>query len=116
MGHVFAGQEQLDLLDAFAEGGYRLISRAAEAANLVRQEGTREAEVEATAADRIKHADFAGELQGVIKDRQHRTRPQPRPARTLSCGGEKQHWVGTVPAIVMKIMLYNADVRVPEHF
>ena len=54
MGHVFAGQEQLDLLDAFAEAGYRLISRAAEAAKLVRQEGAREADVEATAADRIK--------------------------------------------------------------
>ena len=82
----------------------------------MRQEGAREADVEATAADRIKHADFAGELQRVIKDRQHRTRHQPRPARTLSCGGEKQHWVGTVPAIVMKIMLDNADVREPEHF
>ena len=35
MGHVFAGQEQLDLLDAFAEAGYRLISRAAEAAKLL---------------------------------------------------------------------------------
>jgi len=58
--------------------------------------------------------DFAGELQRMVEDRQHGTRHQPRPARALRRGGEKQHRVGAVPAIVMKIMLDNADVREPE--
>src|SRR5205085_2018015 len=87
-----------------------------EAAKLVRQESAREADIEAPAADRVEHADFAGELQRVIEDRQYRTRHQPRPPRALSGGGEKQHRVGAVPAIVMKVMLDDADMRKPEYF
>jgi len=37
-----------------------------------------------------------------------------RAACALSSGREKQHRVGAVPAIVMKIMLDDADVREPE--
>ena len=114
MGHVLAAQQQLDLLDTLAEAGHRPLRRAAEAAKLVRQKGAREADIEATAADRIEHADFAGELERVIEDRQHRTRHQVRAACALSSGREKQHRVGAVPAIVMKIMLDDADVGKPE--
>jgi hypothetical protein len=114
MGHALAGQQQIDLFDALAKAGHRLVRRAAEPAKLVRQKGTREPDIEAAIADRVQHADFAGELQRMVEDRQHRTRHQPRPARALSRGGEKQHWVGAVPAVVMKIMLDDADVGEPE--
>ena len=114
MGHALAGQQQLDLFDALAKAGHRIVRRAAEPAKLVRQKGTREPDIEAAVADRVQHADFAGELQRMVEDRQHRTRHQPRPARALSRGGEKQHWVGAVPAVVMKIMLDDADVGEPE--
>jgi len=40
----------------------------------VRQEGAREADIEAAAANRVQHADFAGELQRMVEDRQHRAR------------------------------------------
>ena len=114
MGDVLSRQQELDLLDPLAEAGHRLVRGAAEPAELVRQEGAREADIEATATDRIQHADLAGELQRVVEDRQHSTRNQPRVAGALSGGSEEQHRVGAVPAVVMKIMLDNADVREPE--
>jgi hypothetical protein len=114
MADVLLRQQQLDLFDTLAEAGDRFIRRAAEAAKLVRQKGAGEPDIEAPAADRIQHPDFTGELQRMIEDRQHRTCHQPRPTRALSRSGEKQHRVGAVPVIVMKIMLDDADVREPE--
>ena len=114
MGHVLPGQQQLNLLEALAKARHRFIRRAAEAAKLVRQKGAGKADIEASVTDCIQHADFTGELQRVVKDRQYRSGHQPRPVRALGGSGEEQHRVWAVPAIIMKIMLDDADVREPE--
>src|SRR5215471_4301957 len=50
----------------------------------------------------------------MVEHRQHRARHQPRAARALGGGGEEEHRVGAIAAIVMKIMLDDADVRKSE--
>src|SRR5215813_6891868 len=114
MGHVLAGQQQLDLFKTFGETGNRFVRRPAEATKLVWQKGTRKPDIEAPAADRVQHADFTGEFQRMVKDRQHCTGHQPRVMRTLRGSGQEQHRVWAVPAVGMKIMLDDADVREPE--
>ena len=44
VGRLLGGQQKRDLLDPFAEAGMRFVLRDAEAAELVRQEGAREAD------------------------------------------------------------------------
>ena len=91
-----------------------MIWRPAKAAKLVRQKSAGKTDIETPAADRVQHADLTGELERMVKDRQYGTRHQARAPRALRGGGEEQHRVGAVPAVVMKIMLDDADVRKHE--
>ena len=116
MAHILVRQQQLDLFDALAEASHRFIRQTAKTAKLVRQKSTRKADVEAAAADRVEHADFAGQLQRMIEDRQHGASHQARAACALGRGGEKQHRVGAVAAIVVKVMLDDANMRESELF
>src|SRR6516225_506402 len=114
MGHVLARQQQFDLFDALTKTRHRFVRRAAEAAKFVRQEGAREADIEPSVADRVEHADFAGELQRVVEDRQYGPGYQTCAAGALGGSSEEQHRVGAVAAIVMKIMFDDANMRKPE--
>ena len=114
MGHVLAAQQQIGLLDPLAEPRHRLVGRTAEAAKLVRQEGAREANIEPAAGERVEHRDLAGQLQWVVEGRQHRAGDEPRLSRALRHRGEKHDRVGAVAAVVMKIMLDNADMAEAE--
>ncbi len=114
MGDVVAAQQQIDLLEPLAEPRHRLVGRAAEAAEFVRQKGAREADIEPAAAQRIEHRDLAGQLQRVVEDRQHRPGHQPRLARPHRRRRQEHDRVGAVAAVVMKIMLDDADMAVAE--
>jgi hypothetical protein len=116
MSHVFSGQQQLDLFHALAEPRHRLIRRAAEAAEFVRQKSPREPDIEAPAADRVQHTNLAGELERVIEYRRDRAGHQTSATRALRGRGEKEHWVRAIAAIVMEIMLDDANVGEPEFF
>jgi hypothetical protein len=98
------------------EPRHRLIRRAAEAAEFARQKSPREPDIEAPAADRVQHADLAGELERVVEYRQDRARHQTGTMRTLRGRGQKEHRVRAVAAIVMKIMLDDANVGESEFF
>jgi hypothetical protein len=116
MGHVLAGQQQLDLLHALSEAGDRLVRRTSEAPEFVRQKSASKPDIEPAAADRIQHADLTGELQRMVEHRQRRARHEPGMAGALRSRGQKKHRVRAVPAIVMKIMLDDADVGEAELF
>src|SRR5579859_6318995 len=114
MSDAFLAQQQIDLLDPLAEPGHRLVGRAGETAELVRQEGAGEADIEAPARDRVEHRDLTRQLQRVIERRQHRAGDEPRPLSALRRGGEEDDRVGAIAAIVVEVMLDDADVRVAE--
>ena len=63
------GQQQFDLFDTLAKTSHRFIRGAAEPAELVGQKGAGKPDIETAAADRVQHANLAGELQGMIEDR-----------------------------------------------
>src|SRR6185437_4200038 len=105
-----------DLLDAFAVALDRFVGRDAEAAELVRQEGAREADIEPPVADRVEHADLAGELQRVVEDGKHRAGDQPHAPCALRGGGQEQHGVGAVAAVIVEIMLDDAGMGEAESF
>jgi hypothetical protein len=72
MAGILLREQELDLLQALAEACLRFVGRDAEAAELVRQEGARKADVEPPAGNAVEHRDLAGELEGMIEHRQHR--------------------------------------------
>src|SRR5262249_11275346 len=112
---VLAFEERADLLDAFLEARDALIHRNAEVAELVWQESARKADVETFTAYRIEHGELAGELQGMIKRRQHGTGDQPRAFRALRGRGEKEDGIGAVAAPRMEIVFDDAHVCVAIH-
>src|SRR5205807_6155407 len=58
--------------------------------------------------------DLAGQFQRVVEGRQHRTGDKPRPAWALGRRREKHDRVGAVAAVIMKIMLDDADMAEAE--
>ncbi len=114
VGDVLLAQEEVDLLDALGEAGDRLVERDPEFAELVRQKGACEADVEPAARDRVAHGDLAGELEGVIEDREHGAGDQTCSLGPLRGSGEEEQRVGAVAAIPMEVVLHDADRVVPE--
>ena len=112
--HVLLAQQQIDLFETFAIARYRFIRRDAERAELVRQERARKADVEPAVADPVDFGDFGRELERVVEGRDACPGYQPRGLRALRGGREKQQRVWAVAAIVMKVVLDRADVRVAE--
>src|SRR5690606_13835206 len=78
MADILALEQQLHLLDAFGEAIAALVGRDAEAAELVRQEGARKADLEPAAGDGVEHADLARELERIVEHRQHGAGDEPR--------------------------------------
>ena len=111
---ILLSQQQLDLLHSFPKSRHRLVGRDAKAAEFVRQERAREADIEAPAADRIEHRDFAGQLHRIVERRQYRAGDQPRLPRPLRRGGQEDDWVRAVAAIIMEVMLDDADMGEAE--
>ncbi len=114
VGDVLLREQLIDLLEAFAKARERFVGRDAEAAEFVRQKRAREADVEPAAADAVEHRDFAGELERVVENRQHGTGDEPCFRRAHRGGGKKDDRVGTVAAVVVKIMFDDAHVRVAD--
>src|SRR6516162_1424957 len=114
MGDVLLREQELDLLEALAEAGDRLVRRDAEPAELVRQEGASKPDIESPAGDCIEHADLAGKLERVVEHRQHRAGHQPGAPRALGGGAEKHDRVGAVAAVGLEIVLDRADMREPQ--
>ena len=59
---VLLRQQELDLLQAFAEAGDGFVGRNVEAPEFVRQEGAGKADVEAAAGNGVEHGDLAGKF------------------------------------------------------
>ena len=112
--HLLLLQQQAHLLDALVEAGAAFVQPDAEARELVRQEGAREADLEPAAGDRVEHADLARELERVVEHGQHGASDQPRLAGALGGGGEKEHRIGAVAAIAMEIVLDDPHMAVAE--
>ena len=107
---VHLRQQQVHLLHPFAEPRDRLVWQDAEAAEFVRQKSAGEADIETAAADRIEHRDLAGKLQRVIECRQDSAGDKPRPARALRRRGEKHDRVRTAAAVMVEVVLDDADM------
>jgi hypothetical protein len=116
MGYVLPRKQQFDLLDPFAEAGYRFIGRDAKATELVGQERPGEPDIETAVTDRVEHTDLAGKLERMVEDRQHRACNQAGTARALRRGRQKQHWVRAIAAIIMKIVLNYSNMGKSELF
>ena len=114
VGDIFLRQQQLDLLQAFAEARLRFVGRDAEPAEFVRQERAREADVEAAAGNPVEHADLARELQRMIEHRQHRPGDEPHAARALRQRRQEDDRVGAVAAVAIEVMLDRARMREAE--
>ena len=82
MGDILLRQQQLDLLEAFAEARLRFIGRDAEAPEFVRQERARKPDIEPPAGNAVEHRDLARELERMIEHRQHRAGDE---AHRLAC-------------------------------
>ncbi len=107
---ILLRQQQLDLLQALAKPRLRFIRRDTEAAEFVRQEGAREADVETPAGNAVEHGDLAGELEGMIEHRQHRSGDEPHRFRALRHGGEEDDRIGAIAAVSREIVLDGARV------
>ena len=110
MGDVLLRQQQLDLLQALAEARLRFVGRNAEAAEFVRQERARKADVEPSAGNAVEHADLAGELERMVEHRQHRAGDEPHGLGALRGGAEKHDRVRAVAAVAVEIVLDRARV------
>ncbi|HEY6992207.1 MAG TPA: hypothetical protein VH397_00715 [Xanthobacteraceae bacterium] len=114
MAGVLLREQEFDLLQAFAETRLRLVRRDAEAAELVRQEGARKADVEPPARDAVEHRDLARELEGMIEHRQHRAGDETQRRRALRDRGEKDDRVRAVAAVAREVVLDGARVGEAE--
>ncbi len=113
-GDVLLLQEPPHLLQALVEAGAALVHAHAEAGELVRQEGAREAHVEPPVRYGVEHADLAGELERVVEGREHRARDQAGLGRALRRGREEDDGVGAVAAVGVEVVLDRAHVGVAE--
>src|SRR5579859_7281028 len=98
-------QQQTHLFHAFVEPRAAFIELYAEPRELMRQEGAREADVEAAVAQRVQHRQLAGELQRIVERWQHRAGDETCALGDLSGGSEEHDRVGTVAAVWMKVVL-----------
>src|SRR5262249_9814050 len=80
----------------------------AEAGELVRQEGAREADLEPSAGDRVQHADLARELERMVEHRQHGPGDEARPGAAHGCSRQEHDRARAVAAVRVKIMLDRA--------
>ena len=111
-GDVFLFEQEADLRRPLVEAGDAFIQADAELLELVRQEGARHAEIEPAAGDRVQHARLAGDLERVVEHRQHRAGDDARVLRPLAGGAQKHHRRRAVTAIVEKVVLDSAHMRV----
>ncbi len=111
---VLSSQQQLDLLEAFAETGDGFVGRNTEAPEFVRQEGAGKADVEAAAGNGIEHGDLAGKFQRVVERRHHRAGDQPHFFGARRRRRQKHDRIGAIAAIALEIMLDRARVGVAE--
>ena len=84
----------------------------AEMTILVRQEGAREPDIEPARAERIEHADLAGELERMIEYRQHGAGDHAGGPGTLRGGRQEHDRIGRIAAPVMEIVLYDPHMGV----
>ncbi len=110
MGDILLRQQQLDLLEAFAEACLRFIGRNAEAPEFMRQERARKPDIEAPARNAVEHRDLARELERMIEHRQHRAGDEAHRLRALRHGGEEDDRVRAVAAVAREIVLHGARV------
>ena len=110
MGGILLRQQELDLLEAFAEARLQFIGRDAEAPELVQQERAREPDVEPAARNAVEHRDLAGELERMIEHRQHRAGDEAHRLGALRHGGEKDDRVRAVAAVAREVVLDGARV------
>src|SRR6266446_5537437 len=113
-GDVLFLKQTADLLDALVEAVAAFIHRDAEAGELVRQEGAREANLDAALGDRIDHADLAGKLQRIVKHRKHRTGDQPHLTRDRGRRAQENQWIGAIAAVRVEIVFDRPHVGVAE--
>ena len=108
MGGILLREQELDLLEAFAEARLRFIGRDAEAPELVRQERAREPDIDPAAGNAVEHGDLARELERMVEHRQHRPGDEAHRLRALRHGGEKDDRVRAVAAVAGEVVLDGA--------
>ena len=111
---VFLRQQQLDLLETFAEAGDGRVGRNVEAPEFVRQEGAREADVEAAARNGVEHGDLAGELDRVVEGRHDRAGDEPHVLGARRRRRQEHDRIGAIAAITLEIMLDRTRVGIAE--
>ncbi len=114
VGDVLLRQQELDLLEAFTEAGDGRVGRNGEAPEFVRQEGTRKADVEAPAGNRIEHGDLAGKFQRIVERRHDRAGDEAYLLCARCHRRQKQDRIGAIAAIALEIVLDRARMGVAE--
>ena len=80
----------------------------------MRQEGAREADVEAAMRNGVEHGDLAGELDRVVEGRHDRAGDEPHVFGARRRRRQKHDRIGAIAAIALEIMLDRARVGVAE--
>jgi hypothetical protein len=80
----------------------------------MRQKSARKADIEPPAGNRVEHRDLTRKLQRVVERRQHRTSHQACPHGALRRGSEEDDRVGAVAAVIVKVVLDDADMGETE--
>jgi hypothetical protein len=111
---VLLRQQQFDLFETFAEAGDGRVGRNVEAPELVRQEGAREADVEAAAGNGVQHGDFAGELDRVVEGRHDRAGDESHGLGARRRRRQEHDRIRAIAAITLEIMLDRTRVGVAE--
>ena len=111
---VLVAQQQLDLRHAFLESSSALVKRDSEALEFVRQEGTREADLETSLREGIEHGQLTRKLQRMIEDRKHCTRDETSLCRMPGSRSQENNWAGAEAAVRLKIVLDRTDMTIPE--
>jgi hypothetical protein len=111
-GDILLLQQQMHLLHPFVEPCAAFIQLHAEPGEFVWQEGTREADIQPAITERVRHCEFACNLQRIVEGGQHGAGDQARALRHLRRGGKEDQRVWAVAAIGVKIVLHRAHVVV----
>ena len=107
-------EQTAHLRHAFVEARAALVEAAAAAAELMRQEGAREARLDPTVRDGVEHGDLGRHLERMVEDRQKRAGDETRSCRALRRRRQEHDRVRAVAAIAVEIMLDGADMAVAE--
>src|SRR5262245_23826154 len=107
------GPQAFDSGNALLKPHPAFVHRHLESVEFLGEEGAGETGVEASVGQTVEHGQLGGQLDRVVKGRQHRPGYQPGASGALGNGGEKNDRARGVATVAAEVVLDGANVLIP---